>query len=48
MSRIDQAIRVNHAGEYGAVRIYEGQLAVLGRSLSTASCAACVRRKSST
>jgi ubiquinone biosynthesis monooxygenase Coq7 len=24
------AIRVNHAGEYGAVRIYEGQLAVLG------------------
>jgi ubiquinone biosynthesis monooxygenase Coq7 len=25
-------IRVDHAGEYGAVRIYEGQLAVLGRS----------------
>ena len=24
-------IRVDHAGEYGAVRIYEGQLAVLGR-----------------
>lgn len=24
-------IRVNHAGEYGAKRIYEGQLAVLGR-----------------
>ncbi len=24
-------IRVNHAGEYGARRIYEGQLAVLGR-----------------
>ncbi len=23
-------IRVDHAGEYGAVRIYEGQLAVLG------------------
>jgi len=25
-------IRVDHAGEYGAVRIYEGQLAVLGDS----------------
>ena len=24
-------IRVDHAGEYGAVRIYEGQLAVIGR-----------------
>ena len=24
-------IRVDHAGEYGAVRIYEGQLAVLGK-----------------
>src|SRR5579863_565333 len=27
---IDRMIRVDHAGEYGAVRIYEGQLAVLG------------------
>lgn len=26
---LQQAIRVNHAGEYGARRIYEGQLAVL-------------------
>tara|TARA_B100000686_G_C16722825_1_gene935971 strand:+ start:197 stop:775 length:579 start_codon:yes stop_codon:yes gene_type:complete len=25
-------IRVDHAGEYGAVRIYEGQLAILGNS----------------
>lgn len=25
-------IRVDHAGEYGAVRIYQGQLAVLGRT----------------
>ena len=25
-------IRVDHAGEYGAVRIYAGQLAVLRRS----------------
>lgn len=30
--RIDRMVRVDHAGEYGAVRIYEGQLAVLGRS----------------
>ena len=29
---IDRIIRVDHAGEYGAVRIYEGQLAVLGRT----------------
>eukprot|EP01138_Halocafeteria_seosinensis_P006098 gb/GECG01006234.1/.p1 GENE.gb/GECG01006234.1/~~gb/GECG01006234.1/.p1 ORF type:complete len:241 (+),score=33.41 gb/GECG01006234.1/:1-723(+) len=27
---IDEILRVDHAGEYGAVRIYEGQLAVLG------------------
>jgi len=27
-------IRVDHAGEYGAVRIYEGQLAVLGARAS--------------
>lgn len=27
---LDRMIRVNHAGEYGARRIYEGQLAVLG------------------
>jgi len=30
-------IRVDHAGEYGAVRIYEGQLAVLGRQKSAAA-----------
>jgi len=28
---IDRMLRVDHAGEYGARRIYEGQLAVLGR-----------------
>ena len=28
---IDRIIRVDHAGEYGAKRIYQGQLAVLGR-----------------
>jgi ubiquinone biosynthesis monooxygenase Coq7 len=27
-------IRVDHAGEYGAVRIYEGQLAVMGKRQS--------------
>ena len=26
---VESMIRVDHAGEYGAVRIYEGQLAVL-------------------
>ncbi len=29
---IDRMIRVDQAGEYGAVRIYEGQLSVLGKS----------------
>jgi ubiquinone biosynthesis monooxygenase Coq7 len=31
-SAIERMIRVDHAGEYGAKRIYQGQLAVLGRS----------------
>ena len=29
-AQLDRIIRVDHAGEYGAVRIYEGQLAVFG------------------
>ena len=29
---IARIVRVDHAGEYGAKRIYDGQLAVLGRS----------------
>jgi 3-demethoxyubiquinol 3-hydroxylase len=29
---LEQIARVDHAGEYGAKRIYEGQLAVLGKS----------------
>ncbi len=33
-ARVERMIRVDHAGEYGAVRIYEGQLAVLGKSAS--------------
>jgi ubiquinone biosynthesis monooxygenase Coq7 len=32
--RVARMIRVDHAGEYGAARIYEGQLAVLARSRS--------------
>lgn len=28
---VERVIRVDHAGEYGAKRIYEGQLAVLGQ-----------------
>lgn len=28
---MDRLVRVDHAGEYGAVRIYSGQLAVMGR-----------------
>ena len=32
--QVKRMIRVNHAGEYGAKRIYEGQLAVLGKSAS--------------
>ena len=30
-STIDGMLRVDHAGEYGAKRIYEGQIAVLGK-----------------
>ncbi|XP_053413539.1 5-demethoxyubiquinone hydroxylase, mitochondrial isoform X1 [Nycticebus coucang] len=29
---VDRIIRVDHAGEYGANRIYAGQMAILGRS----------------
>jgi len=31
-STVERIVRVDHAGEYGAVRIYAGQLAVLRRS----------------
>jgi len=30
-ARVEQMIRVDHAGEYGAKRIYAGQIAVLGK-----------------
>jgi 3-demethoxyubiquinol 3-hydroxylase len=36
-AEIEEMIRVDHAGEYGAVRIYEGQLAVLGARGSAAT-----------
>jgi len=29
---LEQIIRVDHAGEYGATRIYDGQIAVFGKS----------------
>ncbi|MBM10451.1 MAG: demethoxyubiquinone hydroxylase family protein [Magnetovibrio sp.] len=29
---VEKILRVDHAGEYGAVRIYEGQMAVLGNT----------------
>ena len=39
-----EMIRVDHAGEYGAVRIYEGQLAVLGGRPRTRKPAAVIRK----
>src|SRR6516162_8029470 len=41
---IAEMIRVDHAGEYGAVRIYEGQLAVLGARKDAAETVAAIRR----
>lgn len=37
-------IRVDHAGEFGALRIYEGQLAVLGRDPKSAASVAAIRK----
>ncbi len=34
---LERMIRVDQAGEYGAVRIYEGQMAVLGRRSANAA-----------
>jgi ubiquinone biosynthesis monooxygenase Coq7 len=41
---IESMIRVDHAGEFGAVRIYEGQLAVLGRRPGARKTAAAIRK----
>jgi ubiquinone biosynthesis monooxygenase Coq7 len=37
-------IRVDHAGEFGALRIYAGQLAVLGRNPRAAASAEAIRK----
>ena len=29
---LDEIIRVDHAGEYGATRIYDGQIAIFGKN----------------
>ena len=41
---VARMIRVDHAGEYGAVRIYEGQLAVLGRRKDAAATVEVLKR----
>src|SRR5258707_4058679 len=43
-AEIDAMIRVDHAGEFGALRIYEGQLAVLGRSSPPSENVRAIRR----
>jgi len=40
----DAMIRVDHAGEYGAVRIYEGQLAVMDARKSVSKTTAAIRK----
>jgi ubiquinone biosynthesis monooxygenase Coq7 len=42
---LEEMIRVDHAGEYGAVQIYKGQLAVFGRLPQTQKIAATLRRQ---
>jgi ubiquinone biosynthesis monooxygenase Coq7 len=47
--RVKRMVRVDQAGEYGAVRIYAGQLAVMGdRGPHSARSARWKRRKSTT
>lgn len=41
---IGAMIRVDHAGEHGAVRIYQGQLAVLGANEKTRAAADTIRK----
>jgi ubiquinone biosynthesis monooxygenase Coq7 len=41
---VSSMIRVDHAGEYGAVRIYEGQLAVFGARKGAADTVAAIKR----
>jgi ubiquinone biosynthesis monooxygenase Coq7 len=42
-SKTEQMIRVDHAGEHGAVSIYRGQLAVFGKTVSKAQIAELVK-----
>ena len=41
---VESMIRVDHAGEYGAVRIYEGQLAVLRHRASARKTVTAIRK----
>ena len=41
---VEAMIRVDHAGEFGALRIYEGQLAVLARDPRALGTTAAIRR----
>lgn len=41
---VAEMIRVDHAGEYGAMRIYQGQLAVLGVRAKERKATAAIRR----
>ena len=41
---VDSFIRVDHAGEFGALRIYAGQLAVLGRRQGRAGSVQAIQR----
>ncbi len=41
---VEAMIRVDHAGEYGAVRIYEGQIAVLSARPGAGEAVAAIRR----
>src|SRR5215510_8186907 len=43
-SDVDAMIRVDHAGEFGALRIYEGQLAVLSRSQQASASTEAIKR----
>ena len=43
-SDVEAMIRVDHAGEYGAVRIYEGQLAVLSARPECAEAVEAIKR----
>ncbi len=43
-SDAEAMIRVDHAGEFGAVRIYEGQLAVLGNRAGAKKAAQAIRK----